>query len=540
MRILHKILLIPALGLISQLIVGSMGAFTLTNQKNTMDNIIQIRMERSRVASEFSHQLLSVNANLYRTFIWAKIFDESKLAKRSKELFDQTDLIKNNIERWISKDLHDPSQKKIGEQLIAAIVKYKKSIVQAIDLASTDMTMGLSAMQTADENFNVVEKLSNELIKQEKQLSQQAYEDSNQAYRQAFILMMSIVVVCLILIVTISMHIAKAIAYPIRDATLFAGQIAAGNLSSSINFHSTQKDEITELISVLRNMQCELKEIMSGISAGSNQVGVEAEKMMYSSSQVNHYIEEQSEAISSIATAVQEFTHSIGHVSENAQSAQLLAKQTYDIAGQGRTMVDQAVVEIREIAKEVDHSAHAIQELKSSSEQIGKVVNLIRDIADQTNLLALNAAIEAARAGEQGRGFAVVADEVRKLAEKTGKATNEIQTTIRAIHDQTNLSATQMQQANARVLVGVKLIEGLKEPLGDLYTGATQAQVSLTDLFNATMEQTNSSTSIAVNIERIAKMCEENSSLTVGNSEIAKELKIFSTRLQGLIAHFNY
>ncbi len=79
----------------------------------------------------------------------------------------------------------------------------------------------------------------------------------------------------------------------------------------------------------------------------------------------------------------------------------------------------------------------AMDIVEKKSEDIANIIKAIEDISFQTNILALNASIEAARAGEVGKGFAVVATEVGTLAAKSAESANSskeiIESTLRAV-----------------------------------------------------------------------------------------------------------
>lgn len=100
-----------------------------------------------------------------------------------------------------------------------------------------------------------------------------------------------------------------------------------------------------------------------------------------------------------------------------ASTAEEISAQTEEVSALSRTMLI------------------AASQSQSRLQETDQVVGLIKSIAGQTNMLGLNAAIEAARVGEQGRGFGVVAEEIRKLATSTGDSIKQIETTLRAIRE---------------------------------------------------------------------------------------------------------
>jgi len=223
-------------------------------------------------------------------------------------------------------------------------------------------------------------------------------------------------------------------------------------------------------------------------------------------------------------------------VTDNAQDSRELSQKTNQLSVQGEAVALKAADETAAIATSVRASAQAIASLNMRSEQISDVVKVIKDIADQTNLLALNAAIEAARAGEQGRGFAVVADEVRKLAERTSHATIEIGTMISAIQKETSDAVTGMRGGSERVEEGVRLVKEAVDALTEIRTAAEMAVAKSAEISLAMNEQSVAGTEIATNVERIARMADENSAAAARSQESVSRLEALASDLTALTA----
>lgn len=159
-------------------------------------------------------------------------------------------------------------------------------------------------------------------------------------------------------------------------------------------------------------------------------------------------IEQQNLESDMLASASTEMASSSHQVAENTSRTSEVTLQAAQDAQDGRTSVNDMLNTIEQLVIEVAQASELSDQLHSQTEEIGNITTMINDIADQTNLLALNAAIEAARAGDNGRGFAVVADEVRTLATRTQEATNQIKTSIGAIQNQVEQTASSMSKTH--------------------------------------------------------------------------------------------
>lgn len=149
-----------------------------------------------------------------------------------------------------------------------------------------------------------------------------------------------------------------------------------------------------------------------------------------------------------VVGGMDQLSHAIGSVRENAvllssiaeqtsANAQNVAAATEELGVSGTEIARQASLSNQVVARAVASARDAQSAVSRMSEATGEiraVVGLIAEIAEQTNLLALNATIEAARAGDAGKGFAVVASEVKSLSNQTRNATEDIAKRIEAVH----------------------------------------------------------------------------------------------------------
>ncbi len=298
-------------------------------------------------------------------------------------------------------------------------------------------------------------------------------------------------------------------------------------------------DEIGRIGQSFNQMIASFQDIIQRVVSNSRGVMQAAARLSESSHRVALSSQTQSDAASAMAAAVEEVTTSIEHVADSSQETNNIARKAGELASQGGEVVHGAAAEMSKIADSVTHSSHFIMELGEHSKQISAIVSVIKDIADQTNLLALNAAIEAARAGEQGRGFAVVADEVRKLAERTTRSTEEITGMIGSIQNGTQQAVASMQEGSSRVNDGVNMANRAGESMIQIHDGARQVIAAVSDISTALREQSAASNQVAQNVEKIARMTEENS---VAAHEIAaqsQQLESLAQSLEEAVSRFH-
>lgn len=339
----------------------------------------------------------------------------------------------------------------------------------------------------------------------------------------------AVAVLLLLLFAYVSIGAYYATIRSINELTRNAHTLATGDLSVRIDLGT--QDELKLVGDSLNEMTTAFRSLIQNVQNGAGQVHDATMRLSDSSAQIRLSTEQQSEAASSMAAAVEQMTVGVDHISKNAQDANTLSRRAGELSVEGARVVGSVVHEIQLISEAVNQSAGIIDDLGQQSEKISAIVNVIKEIADQTNLLALNAAIEAARAGESGRGFAVVADEVRKLAERTTKSTQEISGMIGAIQSGTKGAVTSMNSGVARVSNGVALATRAGTSIDEIENSARQVVDTVGEISSSLREQSAASTEIARNVERIAQMAEENNAAVAENAATATQLARLSETL---------
>ena len=294
----------------------------------------------------------------------------------------------------------------------------------------------------------------------------------------------------------------------------------------------------SSIIWAMKEMQGQMRALIANTAETANSVVRESEGMRRDASQLATTAQEQSASTSAIAAAVEQFTVSIGVMSDNANDASGLSARSEAQAQETLSAVSIATSTIQKVSRDMSEAAAKMDELSSRVSDITGIVSKIRDIADQTNLLALNAAIEAARAGEQGRGFAVVADEVRKLAELTTKSTQEISAIVGNVRDTTEAAASTMQQANAQAQDGAARTDEVRNAVIAFDQSSKLVGGALETIAASLREQTAASTDIAQRVEIIAQGVEQTHAVSNDSDVRSGNLVDLSQRLKDSLQRF--
>ncbi len=338
------------------------------------------------------------------------------------------------------------------------------------------------------------------------------------------------------LVLLLSVPTINRIYRSLREAGEAATAIAAGDLTRPMPTPGT--DEVGALIIKIADMRDQLRALITAVHQNVNIVAQSAAELSVSASNSAQASGVQSDAASSIATAMQELSLSIDRVEEHSLTARSATLDSKTQSEEGGRIIHGAADEMRLIAGVVNGAAHSLRELEGLSSRISTIVSVIKEIADQTNLLALNAAIEAARAGEQGRGFAVVADEVRKLAERTARSTQEITDMIGKIQLGTQQAVQEMESGVQRVNEGVELADKAGNSVTSIRTGSEHAARAVDEITFALKEQVSTTRKISGQVEQIAQSAEQNSVTAIQTATSAGQLEGFAKQLRDLAGKF--
>ena len=302
--------------------------------------------------------------------------------------------------------------------------------------------------------------------------------------------------------------LAHRIAQPIRSVLHAANQMAAGDLSSSVEV--TASGEAAELQLALAQLNVTVRTIVRDVKDEVTQLMGGTQEIAAGNLDLSSRTEAQASNLEQTAASMEEINGTIRQTAQVSDEGAQLAKETAQLAHRSHEAVLSVGVTMKEISE--------------SSRRIGDIIQVIEGVAFQTNILALNAAVEAARAGEQGRGFAVVAAEVRALAQRTSEAAKEIRVLIEESRTRVEMGDKRAAEAQARMDEAMASVERVNTLLTDISLSAKEQAVGASQVSEAVSQLDSITQQNAAMVEELSA---SSSSLNVQVSRVSQTIRVF-------------
>ena len=508
LKVSMKVFLSCLVLLIFLVIVGSNGYYSLNSSSegfasfyknrfiavrqlnNIMRNLLQIRInmlqeqaaaESNNVSEVQSRKEYSMKLAKEYSKLWAEYYSSSMTAQE-KRLADD----------WVEKAKVPAGVRK----------KYAEALERGDFVASNQYLaqwlVGYTELRDVTDKLINLQQTEGELLMQEEQRTASA----------SMILLIVVVAIAIGSGILITVVLSRSVSRPVNKGLDFAQLIAKGDFTRRIDLDQT--DELGMLGKALNESADNLEMLISEIIVATQNLAQAVQEISSGNENLSQRTSEQASSLEEVASTIEEASATIRQNTENATTANTMAKQSVKVGSEGLEIGEETIVSINDI--------------NQSSKKIADIISVINEIAFQTNLLALNAAVEAARAGDQGRGFAVVAGEVRNLAQRAASSAKEIDGLIK--------------DSVEKVGKGTDLVKRSVESLKNLMESAEKTGELIAEIATASEEQNRGIEQINIAVSELDNMTQQNSALVEETASASEEMSGQAQELLNMMDRF--
>ncbi|RFP18805.1 MULTISPECIES: methyl-accepting chemotaxis protein [unclassified Duganella] len=510
MTITKRLILTLSLALLALIFVGITGLTQLSRAQQRLD-MVQTRLIPSIAGLNMAKGFLADSRLAgYRLSVFSNLADKTALDKAYNEAHAKFDEV---IATYEKERIFDDTDRKMLEADKANMAAYRQALipflagahagdmdaVRATLLAGTPLALSAGAVK---KGFDDHIAYNNKLISDVR-------EESDAAYKFAFRLMVSVVILGLLVTGALAWQL-----YVIIKGSLASIRDTLEDVSQSLDLTHQIKvermDEIGHTAVAFNKLLEQIAGVIDAVRASTIAVGTASQEIASGTGDLSQRTSSQAAALEQTAASMEQLTSTVGQNADNARQANQLARSASDVAAQGGTVVEQVVVTMGSI--------------NESSRKIVDIISVIDGIAFQTNILALNAAVEAARAGEQGRGFAVVATEVRNLAQRSAAAAKEIKALI--------------DDSVEKVGSGTRLVEQAGTTMHEVVASIKQVTDIVGEISAATQEQNDGIAQVHQAVTQMDQTTQQNSALVEETAAAAQTLRDQADKLEQVVSAF--
>ncbi len=486
---------------------AAMGVWRLSDQTAVMETLATDDSEKMQVAVRWRQ---TIDLNWVRTQAALHEADLGRIPVWQAEM-DKT----SEVTAASRKRLHELVHSDAGKSLLADIdarreaYRSPRAAIFKRKLAGEDVAAELE--RTLKPLATAYSESILRLEQRQEGLYAQALNTAKQDASMGKTVLLSCGVAAVLLGALFAWLISRSITGPLAQAGEVARRIADGDLTESL--HLAGRDEATDLMKALQDMQHQLASVVAGVRNSADGVATASAEIAQGNNDLSGRTEQQASALEETAASMEELSSTVQQNADNAAQAKSLALNASSVAGQGGAVV----------ARVVD----TMKGINESSDKIADIIGVIDSIAFQTNILALNAAVEAARAGEQGRGFAVVATEVRSLAGRSAEAAREIKGLINASVERVRHGTDLVGEAGTTMTQIVQAIQRVSDLVGEISAASSEQSSGVSQIGEAITQMDQATQQNAALVEESAAAAD---SLRSQAEQLVQAMAVFKLR----------
>ncbi|MFP6850491.1 MAG: methyl-accepting chemotaxis protein [Pseudomonas sp.] len=461
--------------------------------------------------------------------------DSNQVAERAFEVYERLPKTSEEVALWDNIKQIWNSNRHIDDQQLALT----EALTTVEDWASLERDFMMFASSTRDWSY-VANQLSPMLAKLSEiniAAAEASREAADRSIASARTITLTILAIAVAVVTVLGIFIARGVIASLHEIRSTVSRVAESN-DFTLRAAVQGNDEAAQAAMAFNHLLAFIQQSLSEVTASTETVGDAAERALAVSRQVAESASVQSEAATAMATAIEQMTVSIGHITGSSRDVQERSREARTAANVGAEIVGRTAREMEQVAHEIALAGEAVGALGRESQSISGILKVIKEVAEQTNLLALNAAIEAARAGDQGRGFAVVADEVRRLSERTSASTHDIGQMVEAMQASARSAVGTVGAVVGRAQGARGMSEETARRIDEICDNTSRVANSVAEVSASLTEQDRAAQDISRRVEAIAHMSEENCVAGGRTADVAQDLDEAAQALRTIVGRF--
>jgi len=367
-------------------------------------------------------------------------------------------------------------------------------------------------------------------------------DDIDKAFRSKAIKLGLVMLVSALLILGISLLIAKSITYPLSTLKKGMQRVAEGDLRVKGHGEAEAEiegsDEVAHLLRDLQHMRKSLDSLVGQVQISGIQVTSSATEIAASARELEATVAEQAASIREVTATAREISSTSDNLMQAMEGVGQTASGTARMGEEGRTKLGLMQSSMRGFITATGYISSKLGLINEKANKISSIVTTIDKISDQTNLLSLNAAIEAEKAGEYGKGFSVVAREITRLSDQTAIATRDIEYMVKEMQSSVSSGVMEMDKFAEGVRRAVEEVETVSDRLASIIDGVKTLAPQFEGVVQGMHTQVEGAQQISEAMDQLSTAAEQTKDSLSEYKRVTEQLNSAVQTLQNEVSRF--
>lgn len=367
-------------------------------------------------------------------------------------------------------------------------------------------------------------------------------EDVDEAFRSKAIKLGLVMLVSALLILGISLLIAKSITHPLSTLKKGMQRVAEGDLRVKGHGEAEAEiegsDEVAHLLRDLQHMRKSLDSLVGQVQISGIQVTSSATEIAASARELEATVAEQAASIREVTATAREISTTSDNLMQAMEGVGQTASGTARMGEEGRSKLGMMQSSMRGFITATGYISSKLGLINEKANKISSIVTTIDKISDQTNLLSLNAAIEAEKAGEYGKGFSVVAREITRLSDQTAIATRDIEYMVKEMQSSVSSGVMEMDKFAEGVRRAVEEVETVSDRLASIIDGVKTLAPQFEGVVQGMHTQVEGAQQISEAMDQLSTAAEQTKDSLSEYKRVTEQLNSAVQTLQNEVSRF--